>query len=233
MTPLTVADTEINSLVIKRINEEYPEHSILGEEESDMKDNSTYTWVCDPVDGTMPYSRGLPLSTFSLALCEDGRPIVAVVYDPFMNRLFSATKGGGAYCNDLQMNVSGEALGNSLIAVEAFPSLKPVVHLGSEIRDVLWSKDARFVTTWSFILSAMLVAQGQFAGGILNLNLPHDGVTAKLIVEEAGGKVTSLFGNDQRYDRAVEGIIVSNGVIHEELVAIVKELVDKKGHGNE
>ncbi len=60
-TPLTKADTEINDLVIKRINETYPEHSIYGEEKNDKKENSKYIWVCDPIDGTMAFSCGLPI----------------------------------------------------------------------------------------------------------------------------------------------------------------------------
>jgi myo-inositol-1(or 4)-monophosphatase len=69
-TPLTVADTEINDLVIKRINEAYPEHSIYGEEKSDIKENSQYIWVCDPIDGTMAFSCGLPIFVFSIALVD-------------------------------------------------------------------------------------------------------------------------------------------------------------------
>ena len=69
-TPLTQADTEINALVIKRISEHYPEHSVQGEEESSKKAGSKYIWLCDPIDGTMPYSLGLPTFTFSLALID-------------------------------------------------------------------------------------------------------------------------------------------------------------------
>ena len=69
-TPLTKADTEINDLVIKRINEAYPEHSIYGEEKSDIKENSQYIWVCDPIDGTMAFSCGLPIFVFSIALVD-------------------------------------------------------------------------------------------------------------------------------------------------------------------
>src|SRR3989344_9127635 len=69
-TPLTKADTEINDLVIKRINESYPEHSIYAEEKSDRKENSKYIWVCDPIDGTMAFSCGLPMFVFSIALVD-------------------------------------------------------------------------------------------------------------------------------------------------------------------
>ena len=69
-TPLTKADTEINDFVIKAVNETFPSHSIYGEEKSDTKENSPYVWVCDPIDGTMPFSCGLPIFTFSLALVD-------------------------------------------------------------------------------------------------------------------------------------------------------------------
>ncbi len=225
-TPLTQADTEINLLVIKRINDEYPDHSILGEEESDMR-SSRYVWVCDPVDGTMPYSHGLPISTFSLALCDDGTPQVGVVYDPFMKRLFWATTGGGAYCNGDEMKVNAGGFEKSLISLDAFPSTKPVIKASSIIRDVLFERGAQTVTLWSSILPAVLIASGEFSAAILNIPFPQDPAAVKVIVEEAGGRVTDLFGNDQQYDRPTKGFIASNGVIHDELVNLVKEASDE------
>src|SRR3989344_7978585 len=83
-TPLTKADNEINDLVIKRINETYPEHSIYGEEKSEIKENSKYIWVCDPIDGTMAFSCGLPIFVFSIALVDQstGQPILGLINDP-------------------------------------------------------------------------------------------------------------------------------------------------------
>lgn len=93
-TPLTKADTEINALVIKRINETYPHHSIYGEEKSDIKENSQYIWVCDPIDGTMAFSVGLPTFVFSLALVEQatGQPILGLINDPIMKQMYRASK---------------------------------------------------------------------------------------------------------------------------------------------
>lgn len=107
-TPLTVADTEINDLVIKRINETYPEHSIYGEEKSDIKENSKYIWVCDPIDGTMPFSNGLPIFTFSIALADqsNGQPILGLINDPVMKNMYWAHKGNGAYRNGKKISVT-------------------------------------------------------------------------------------------------------------------------------
>lgn len=222
-TPLTIADTTINRIVIERIAEKFPDHSVLGEEESAMK-GSRYTWVCDPVDGTMPYSHGLPIATFSLALCDNGKPIVGVVYDPFMDRLFWAETRGGAYCNDKKLQVNRSELKNTLVCVSAFPSKgKEVVHADFRVQEKIQERGGATTELWSSVLPACLVAAGDFSASLLNVPYPQDGAAIKVIVEEAGGKVTDLFGGEQRYDQPTKGFIASNGLVHDELVQIVKE----------
>jgi myo-inositol-1(or 4)-monophosphatase len=225
-TPLTQADTEINSLVISRINEAFAGHSVLGEEESRRTD-SPLVWVCDPVDGTMPYSHGLPVSSFSLALCYNGVPQLGVVLDPFMNRLFWAHRGGGSYCNDEPLRVNEQGMDNALVSVGAFPPNSPereVSHCGWRLQEALLAKGASTIDMWSTVLPTCLVAQGKFAATMLNITNPEDGAAIKVIVEEAGGRVTDLFGEEQRYDQPTRGFIASNSVIHDELVAAVKEV---------
>lgn len=224
-TPLTIADTTINQLVIDRIGERYPEHSVLGEEQSAMKD-SRLTWVCDPVDGTMPYSHGLPISTFSLALCDGGEPIVGVVYDPFMERMFWAEKGQGAYCNDERLAVHDGGFGRALIDIAGFqyPSPNSVLPIGGEIINILHNQGAQVTSLWSSVMPSCLLAAGHYTAILFNLPFPQDPVAIKVIIEEAGGKVTDLFGNEQRYDQLTKGFIASNGVIHDELVRIVQEV---------
>src|SRR3990167_9662655 len=110
-TPLTKADTEINDLVIKRINETYPDHSIYGEEKSDIKEGSKYIWVCDPIDGTMAFSVGLPGYVFSIALVDqsNGQPLLGLINDPVMKNMYWAYKGSGAYRNGKKIFVSKDA----------------------------------------------------------------------------------------------------------------------------
>ena len=222
-TPLTQADTEINRLVIERIGAEYPEHSVLGEEESDMK-GGALVWVCDPVDGTMPYSHGLPISTFSLALCEDGVPQVGVVYDPFMDRLFWAMTGGGAFCNGDRLQVNNKNINNALIDVEGFGTSKNIINDVHNVMGSLMRVGGKPVSLHSAILPTCLIAVGDFSGIVFNASKPEDPAAIKVIVEEAGGKVTDLFGNDQRYDQPTRGFIASNGVVHNDLVRIVREV---------
>ena len=103
-TIVTKADTEINQLLIDRVKEKYPNHSVDGEEEQFGK--SDYVWVCDPVDGTAMYARHVPVAVFSLALVIDGVSTIGVVYDAFTDNLYYAAKGKGAYKNDLKIAVN-------------------------------------------------------------------------------------------------------------------------------
>jgi len=97
-TIVTLANKEINTLLIKRVKEKFPEHSVDGEEEQFGR--SKYVWVCDPIDGTAMYARDIPVAVFSLALVIDGVSTVGVIYDPFTENLYSAIKGEGAYQKD-------------------------------------------------------------------------------------------------------------------------------------
>ncbi|KXK26935.1 MAG: Inositol-1-monophosphatase [candidate division WS6 bacterium OLB20] len=104
-TPLTEADTRINRMVIEEISRRFPDHGVLGEEESSETDRE-FVWVCDPIDGTIPYSHGLTISTFSLALVRNGMPVTGVVFDPFQDRLYAAEKDAGTTANGVKVQVN-------------------------------------------------------------------------------------------------------------------------------
>jgi fructose-1,6-bisphosphatase/inositol monophosphatase family enzyme len=222
-TPVTKADTEINALVIQRVQDEFSGDAVLGEEDS-LATGSDRVWVCDPVDGTMPYSHGVQISTFSLALVVDGTPCVGVIYDPFMDRLFWAVSGGGAYCNSQEIHVSTGGFEHALIDVEGFPAVgkrSVLAFRHGRVEQALEAKGAKITHFWSMILPSALTAAGQYSAVLFNIGNPHDIAAAKIIVEEAGGKVTDLHGNEQRYDQKTKGAIISNGVVHNELVQII------------
>ena len=96
-TIVTLADKEINQYLIERVKQTYPDHGVDGEEQT--YGASEYLWVCDPVDGTAMFTRHVPVAVFSLALCVDGQPVVAVVNDVFSNCVYTAIKGKGAFKN--------------------------------------------------------------------------------------------------------------------------------------
>ncbi len=226
-TIVTLADTEINSYLIKKVKEKYPLHSVDGEEEQFGK--SDYVWVCDPVDGTAMYARHIPVAVFSLALVIKGQSMVGVVYDPFTNSLYTAIKGNGAYKNGEKITVNDYAL----------EDMKTVCHydlwVGADynISKVLQELETKtyFIGLGSIIRACMCVASGDFSLAIFP-GTEHkncDIAAVKVIVEEAGGTVTDLFGKEQRYDESINGAVISNGKVQNEVIRTIKKyLKDKK-----
>jgi myo-inositol-1(or 4)-monophosphatase len=222
-TPLTKADTEINDLIIKRINETYPEHSIYGEEKSEIKENSKYIWVCDPIDGTMAFSCGLPIFVFSIALVDqsNGLPVLGLINDPIMKNMYWAYKGNGAYRNGKKIFVSkNTTLKNTYLNIGGtggkigFSSL-PFIKLINE-------NECIQIKYPSFIYGGIQVANGKYAGAVFYHKYGHDVASLKIITEEAGGKVTDLNGKERRYDGDGVGCIVSNGILHNKILEIVQ-----------
>ncbi len=222
-TPVTTADTTINNKVIEAIKSSYPSHAAIGEEQSHEVSNAEYTWICDPIDGTVPYTLGVPVSVFSLGLVSqnDGQPVVAVIYDPYQKRMYTAIKGQGAYLNDKPIKVNSQGkLDEAIIGLSGGRS--KVVDQAEFKKDVI-SQCFRPIILNCVMYEAVLVATGQIGANIFPGHTAHDAVTAKLIVEEAGGKVTDIFGENQRYDQPVKGAIFSNSLLHDQLVEITSK----------
>lgn len=223
--PVTKADLEINNLLIREVKKYFPDHGVLGEEESNFKEGGNeYTWVCDPIDGTIVFARGIPIATSALALTRNGESILGVVYDPFCKRLFVGEKGKGATLNDKPIHVS---------AIDQLKGAEGVLEISAtskynilDLPKLLKSREGANVGVFNaFIYMAMLGAAGQFDFGVFPRTGAHDVAAVKIIIEEAGGKVTDLFGNEQRYDRPTKGILASNGKIHDQLLKILKEVM--------
>ena len=218
-TIVTKADTEINSLLIERVKEKFPTHSVDGEEEQFGK--SEYVWVCDPVDGTAMYARHIPVAVFSLALVIDGVSTVGVVYDVFTDSLYTAIKGQGAYKNDVKISVNDIKLDDmrSVSHFDMWPEAE--YNLYDSVKEL--GKKTYFVGIGSIIRACMCVANGDFNLAIFpgTKHKNCDIAAAKVIVEEAGGKVTDLFGNDQRYDQSIKGAIISNSIVYDEVLEVL------------
>lgn len=221
-TPLTATDTAINDLVLKAVATAYPHHAVLAEEGNLDKEQTEYVWVCDPVDGTTPFSHGIPTCVFSLALVHNGIPIVGVVYDPLMNRLFSAQKECGAYMNGARIYVSGKMdIARSVIGIGYIWSQ---INLLGIIGNLIECK-VTAVQFASNVYMGALTAAGEFMATVFAGKTPWDVAALKILVEEAGGRVTDLFGNEQYYDREIRGAIISNGHVHNRLVELVHQHV--------
>ncbi|MFH0714370.1 MAG: inositol monophosphatase [Candidatus Diapherotrites archaeon] len=220
-SPVTETDLKINQMVIEAVQKQFPEHGILSEEESAFDGKSEYVWVCDPVDGTIAFSHAVPTCVFSLALVRNGESILGVVADPFLERMFSAEKGKGAFLNGKKLHVSEQtSLSNAVIGCGRW---KGKTYDLEALTFPLLEEGASVLDLGSVTYMGMLVSSGEFAGNLFQGIRPWDMAALKVIVEEAGGKMTDLFGNEQRYDRDLRGAIASNGKVHDELVKMVQK----------
>lgn len=223
LTPLTIADTAINALVIERVKRDFPDHGVLGEEESYHSDRP-WIWVVDPIDGTSPYSCGIPVSTFSLALVskKDGQPYVAATYDPFLDELMFAHKDGGSFCNatPLKTNSVFDLAGEYISQGSGLWSYASTVAIG-EVHAKLNEANVRGFNFISAVYGGRQVANGNFAAGFLLYGSPWDSAAVALLVTEAGGIASDIFGHERRYDEFANGLLVScNEAIHKKMLKI-------------
>ena len=225
-TPVTEVDKKINHYLIEKVQEQYPEHSVMGEEESSSK-SSGYVWVCDPLDGTSMYVNHLPVFVFSLALVYNGNPIVGVVYNPNEDKMYTAIKGEGAYCNRVKIHVNDKNLGDLGYKTNVEIFNNPIIDEVSLIQEL--KPISKISSIGSVARSAVSVAEGYFSCDVFP-GTEHgncDIAASYLIVTEAGGKVTNFYGEEQRYDRDIKGAIISNGVSHAEMLKLVKKYLLK------
>jgi myo-inositol-1(or 4)-monophosphatase len=218
-SPVTETDLAINDLVLKEIKKRYPDHSILAEEDSDFSDAHEYVWICDPVDGTHNFAHGIPTATFALALTHRGETVLSVVYDPFMDRLYQAEKGQGAFLNTERIRVGASStLKRTVAGLGKLNGVRPFMPVLNNLRE----HGVRSITGLSIHYMCALVAAGEFSLTLFGGTSPHDITASALLVEEAGGVATDLFGKKPgRWDRDIEGLIVTNQALHPEILAIL------------
>jgi myo-inositol-1(or 4)-monophosphatase len=218
---VTEADVAVERMFRAMIAERFPDHTILAEEfgQEEASRGASHCWVFDPIDGTTNYAHGLPIFCASLALEIDGRGELGAVYDPTRKELFVAERGGGAFLNGRPLRVSEEGDLESSLLVTGFPydvqkRIPELVGLFGE-----YMSHARAVRRLgSAALDLCYVAAGRF-DGFWELDLkPWDMAAGVIIVEEAGGKISDLAGNE--FSSRQRQMLATNGKIHDDMMKI-------------
>lgn len=118
---VTEVDKHSEDMIIAFIDEHYPDHAVLAEESGLSTKESDYLWIIDPVDGTTNYAHGYPMFAISIGLQYKGDSLIGVIYMPYMDDLFWAIKGEGAYLNEKAIEVSHHSTLENSIVVTGFP----------------------------------------------------------------------------------------------------------------
>lgn len=219
---VTEVDKQSEQLIRKMINEQFPEHGIIGEEFEIKETKSRYRWVIDPIDGTTNFAHGVPVCCVSIALMDGEETLMGAVYNPMLNEFFFARKEKGAFLNGRPIHVSENEDFRRAFLVTGFPyhfpqdgkditkAFSQLVCLGLPVRrmgaaaiDLCWVACGRFDGFWEYNLQPWDVAAGY------------------LILREAGGKVTNFQGEEAVVWK--KETLATNGKIHGALKAIINQ----------
>ncbi|MDD3847118.1 MAG: inositol monophosphatase family protein [Syntrophorhabdaceae bacterium] len=217
---VTDADIACQEMIISMIRESFPEDDIIAEEKANRFEGNKNRWIVDPIDGTTNYAHGYPFFCTSIAYEVKGSVVAGVVYNPMMDELFFAARGKGAYLNGNRIKVSSvQNLKASLLST-GFPydiTTNPDNNINHFIQFLYEAQAVR--RDGSAALNLSYVACGRFDGfWEIYLN-PWDLAAGALIVEEAGGAISSLDGG--AFSIYGGGVIASNGLIHETMTGII------------
>lgn len=224
---VTAADKASEKLITDRIRAQFPGHDLFGEEGTRTDTGSEYRWYIDPLDGTTNFAHGFPVFCVSLGMEFRGQLIAGVVYDPTRDELFAAEKGSGAFLNGERIAVSKvNTLAESLTAT-GFPSHKRHQNPNIFFYHVITLRSHGVRRAGSAALDLANVASGRLdAFWEFNLN-PWDTAAGVMLVEEAGGVVTRF--DNGRWALDSKETLASNGLIHRELVDVMKQIFDGRG----
>jgi myo-inositol-1(or 4)-monophosphatase len=217
---VTEVDLLSEGFIKERISTYYPKHQILAEESGLKETASAYRWLIDPLDGTSNYAHGYPFFCVSVALEHQGEVVLGVAYDPIREELFTAERGNGATLNGRTVAISRtEKLADSLLAT-GFPydvRMRPEESLDYFGRFVHTAQAIR--RDGSAVLDLCYLACGRF-DGFWELGLkPWDVATGRLMIEEAGGRVTKFDGS--RFSVYEPEMLATNGRIHDEMITVL------------
>ena len=218
---VTNVDHEVEALILKEINHNFPKHSILAEESGTHKKNPIYKWFIDPIDGTTNFAHRYPCFCISIAFAKNSELEFGLIKNPLTGELYSARKNKGAKLNKEKITVSKIKHLKESLLVTGFPYDKrtsKMNNLNNFSKLTLITQGVR--RDGSAALDLCYVASGK-VDGFWELKLsPWDVAAGVLILKEAGGKITNFKGNS--YDIYSNKIVATNGFIHKELLKNLK-----------
>lgn len=211
-------DIASENKIIEVIKSQYPDHGILCEESAELVTDSDYKWIIDPLDGTHNYIYGISSYGISIALEYKGELILGLVYIPPSDEMYLAEKGKGAYLNGEKIHVSNRVLEEAMVIFDS------TLHTDRADRiaflDVIVDKAFGLRISGSAARNLTYVACGQADLIVEYGDKPWDFAAGGLLLEEAGGKLTTLDG--AKWSPYIQGYLASNNKFHDEVIKLIK-----------
>lgn len=219
------ADRRAESIVLNELQFARPDYSFLMEESGTIEGaDSQHRFIVDPLDGTTNFLHGIPFFAVSIALERQGQIVAGVIYNPVMDELYTAERGGGVFLNDRRLRVAARRkLEDSVVGTG-------VPHLGRghhgqylvELRNVM-GEVAGIRRVGAAALDLAWVAAGRLDAFWEDNLEPWDTAAGLLMVREAGGFVTDKSGGPNIFD--TKSIVAGNEFVHGALLSVLKKPV--------
>lgn len=215
-------DRQAEAQIIDELLKAYPGHGILAEESGEIEGEDDFRWIIDPLDGTTNFLHGLPHYAVSIACEHQGKLEQAVIYDPFKQELFSASRGDGATLNNRRIRVSKTNNLEAALLATGFPFRHPD-HI-----DIFHQRFVAFLRAvadmrraGSASLDLAYVAAGRFDGFWESGLSSWDVAAGALIVREAGGLVTDFSGDEGFLDKGE--IVAANPKVIADMLRLIQQ----------
>jgi myo-inositol-1(or 4)-monophosphatase len=211
--------------IINTIHKAYPDHAILAEESGHApNDNSQYTWIIDPLDGTTNYLHGFPFYAVSIAIQHKNRIEHGVIYDPVRQELFTASRGAGAQLNNHRIRVSKRSQLEGALLGTGFPFKnieKLPIYLKSFEALTLQASGVR--RAGAAALDLAYVAAGRL-DGFWELGLsPWDLAAGALMISEAGGLISDFTGAENYLESG--NVVTGNPKVFKQMLQIIQPIL--------
>jgi myo-inositol-1(or 4)-monophosphatase len=224
----TSADHAAQAAIVEDLRATFPDHVIVGEEGTEPGNDHEHVWYVDGLDGTSNYASGIPWYAVSVALrCREhgaDEVVAGAVYDPVHDQLYCAGRGIGATVNGEPLTVAGVAPLRSAVVVTQIKSADPARiarHAATVERLHTVAGSVRSPGAPALIMAH--IAAGHYAAYVEREIPAWDISAGQLLIEEAGGQVTDA-GGRRIASADVTDVVATNGAIHDELLAALRDL---------
>ena len=217
------ADRKAEEIVFSELSKARPAYSFLMEERGVVAgEDDQHRWIVDPLDGTTNFLHGIPIFSFSSALERPGQLVAGVIYNPAMDELYTAERGGGAFMNDRRLRVAARSKLADAVIGTGIPHLGRGSHGNYliELRHAM-GEVAGIRRLGSAALDLAYVAAGRLDGFWEHALSPWDIAAGILMIREAGGFVTDFDGGSAMFDSG--SVVAGNEAIHRALIKTVKK----------
>jgi myo-inositol-1(or 4)-monophosphatase len=197
---VTEADIKSETVIINLIKERFPKHNIISEERGFINNNSDYTWIIDPLDGTSNFASGIPWFGILISLFKHNTPVMGGAYLPVQDILYFAEANKGAFRNNEPLpRLKNKKLKDSLFAFCVdYTEDMAFLNKGIEIYKYI-VKGSRNIRSTNSLIDFIYVAEGKFEGVINLFTKVWDISALSLIISETGGIMKNINGNDIRF----------------------------------